>query len=423
MKFGRGEPGLVFSSSAHALLLAAAIVGLSSPRELSDPSEALPVEIVSEKALARIMQGIPDAGKPAAKPRTAPEAPPKPAELPEVAAAAPPPPPRPAEPPKPEPEPAKPEPPPIAAAPPPEPPPTQRPEPKPEAKQPQAPQAAVPPPPSRPEPPPKPPEPPKPAEPLKPAEPQKPLVPPKVPPVARPKPAAPEPDAAEAEKPKPRTRTAAPKPLPQKPAPPEKPRTDEVARLIPPEPPKPAAPPVPAKSVPAKSVPAKPAAVRPTTAKPAEAKPAETKGFDKDSIEKVLRSRTASLPPAEPGAVPDRQGRPGTPGAPTARGLSPAERNSLIGLISEQLRRCWSLPPGASPANKPAIAFQVSEAGIVQGLPRVTNSRPDPGFQAVAASAVRAVQRCSRLTIPDRFRPFYRDWSRMVITFDPTDAM
>jgi colicin import membrane protein len=190
--------------------------------------------------------------------------------------------------------------------------------------------------------------------------------------------------------------------VPQSPARPEKPRTDAIARLIPPETPKPVA----------------------RRAAPPAARPAEASGFDKDSIEKVLRSKTASLPPAAPGGtVPERQGRPGTPGAPTARGLSPAERSSLIGLISEQLRRCWSLPPGASPANKPAIAFQVSEGGVVQGVPRITNNRADPGFQAVAASAVRAVQRCSRLNIPDRYRPFYRDWSRMVITFDPTDAM
>jgi len=32
------------------------------------------------------------------------------------------------------------------------------------------------------------------------------------------------------------------------------------------------------------------------------------------------------------------------------------------------------------------------------------------------------VQRCARLPIPERYRAFHSDWSRMVITFNPEDA-
>ena len=58
MKLKGTEPGLVLSGVAHAAMLAAALVSFSETRPLTDATETIPVEMITDSALNEIMQGV-----------------------------------------------------------------------------------------------------------------------------------------------------------------------------------------------------------------------------------------------------------------------------------------------------------------------------------------------------------------------------
>ena len=95
-----------------------------------------------------------------------------------------------------------------------------------------------------------------------------------------------------------------------------------------------------------------------------------------------------------------------------------------MGLLRDQLHRCWQPPIGAQGAAKPpvpTVRVSLNQDGSLAREPAVTNASADPLFRAVADSATRAARSCSPLRIPAQFQPYYQDWKDLVVNFDPRD--
>ena len=331
------KSGLVVSGALHGALLAAILIGFSGAPKFDDAGESIPVEAITQTQFNEIMKGERDA-KPA-----------KPVEQPA----------KPVEPPKP-PEHAQDQPPP--------PPPPQRPEePKP------TPPAEAPTPPERP------------------AAPQREAAAPPTPP--------PPPDA-EVDRPQARPD---PQPPPTPPAPParpkaEKPKPDQLAKLIdeakPNEPPKP-----------------------PSRSRSTEAQ--IDRRFDPDSIAKLLgQGKPHSL----------EQVASATPlGSPTqnAPRMSPSLAAAIDGWLTDAYLRCWQPPPTMPDGAKYVAEIRVSfnPDGSLAAHPLLINPPSDPAWRAYADSAMRAVLRCNPLQVPPQYAPYFEQWRSKTVHFDPENAL
>ncbi len=94
-----------------------------------------------------------------------------------------------------------------------------------------------------------------------------------------------------------------------------------------------------------------------------------------------------------------------------------------MGLLRDQLHRCWQAPieaKGAVNPPVPTVRVSLNQDGSLAragGNERVGR----PAFWAVANSARRAARRCSPLRIPAEFQTYYQDWKDLVVNFDPRD--
>lgn len=371
------EPGFLVSALLHVGALTAVLGTFSCTQKLDDlqDQETVPIEMVTDAQFNQIMKGERDGQKTPAEavataeqpePATEPASQPAPP-VPDQASDEPPPPPPPPAPPLP---PVK-----AEAPPPPAPTPPVRPDPpQPEAKAPPVPTPPV----RDPQ-----------AEPLEP----KPV--PK--PVAKPTPPKPVPVPPQVAKLHDRAPTPTPKPKPL-----DKPRLDQLAKMI--------------ENQPADAPPApKPAPVRKVVHQPA-----EDSRFDPTDISNLL-SREAPAPRASAG----RQSAHAAPlGSPTASApqMSPTLWGALDGFLQDQYRQCWSylgLSTGASYV--PQVRVLYGPDGSLQTQPVLTNPPSDPALRSLADSALRAVRRCNPLKIPDQFAPFYDQWKGRVLRFDPQE--
>ncbi|WP_305080294.1 cell envelope biogenesis protein TolA [Methylosinus sp. Sm6] len=412
----RPQPGLPVSAAAHVGLLLAALLAFPDARKFEDAQEAVPVDVVSDSQVNEVMKGE----------KTAKEAKPvqRADKLAEVAETKP-------LPPLAE---AKKD---IAAPPPPLRRRQEEPEDRSEAPPPPKRVAALPPkpePPTRPAPakaePPKP-EPPKPIERAKP-EPPKPE-PPK--PQAKPAPTPPErePEEAEVVRPKP-----PPRPAPEKA---ERPEPEKQAERQPkPEPPKPADRPK-AKDEPrlkidevAKLLEHKKSAEKAIAGdgpqdsksdKPA-AKPksgdetAPKSKFDAANIANLL-SREA---PQRRAATGREMTKTASLGAPTATGahMSPTMEARIDAYLIENYRRCWAAAlVNNARAYVPLVEFRLTRGGALEGPPKLLNPSSDPVERSRGEQALAAIRRCSPMTVPEFFAPYYEHWH--VTTFNMTDDM
>jgi colicin import membrane protein len=93
--------------------------------------------------------------------------------------------------------------------------------------------------------------------------------------------------------------------------------------------------------------------------------------------------------------------------------------NSEMGVLSDQLSGCWTLPVGAHDAEhlRVSVRFRLDTNGKLEGPPEVETSSGNRQFDE---SAVRAVQKCDRngLRVPDGKQEI---WAEVVVNFDPTE--
>jgi colicin import membrane protein len=104
--------------------------------------------------------------------------------------------------------------------------------------------------------------------------------------------------------------------------------------------------------------------------------------------------------------------------------LSPSERDQIVGIINEQLHRCWQVPMGADGADKPpnpVINVRIAPDGSLAGDPTVQNGSAHPLFRMVADAAVRATKRCTPLRIPAKFAAAYDVWKSLAVSYNVRD--
>lgn len=141
--------------------------------------------------------------------------------------------------------------------------------------------------------------------------------------------------------------------------------------------------------------------------------------FNAASIEKLLQSKET---PQQSAARSTQTSNASNAGSDTgsAQKLTVALRDQLAGMIRDQLQRCWSPPAWVTGAEqlRPVIRIRLNETGGLLEQPVVISPSSETGMRAMEESALRAVQRCAPIKIPQQFQSFYNDWKDIVITFD-----
>lgn len=145
--------------------------------------------------------------------------------------------------------------------------------------------------------------------------------------------------------------------------------------------------------------------------------------FSPGDISKLLASKAPSQSTGATGREINKTASLGTATGSSQR-LNPSQRDQLMGLLRDQLHRCWQAPMGVTSSDRPpvpTIRVRLKEDGSLAAEPAVTNPSNDALFRTVADSATRATRRCAPLKIPAQFAPFYADWKDLLVNFDPRD--
>ena len=105
----------------------------------------------------------------------------------------------------------------------------------------------------------------------------------------------------------------------------------------------------------------------------------------------------------------------------TSQKLSPSMRDALVGMLQQQIERCYSAPPGASQGViLPVLDIRLNPDGTLGSEPRVMRSGQNATDQSIASAALRAVRRCAPYKIPAQYAPFYNDWKAINAEFEFT---
>lgn len=160
--------------------------------------------------------------------------------------------------------------------------------------------------------------------------------------------------------------------------------------------------------------------------KAAEEKKAKDKA-ESDKLQAAIRNRllVSRDAPAASGSTGQQVSRVASAGLATATGqkLSPSDREALMGLIKEQMEKCWSITGTQSPSVKPMVRLQLSPTGTIIANPVLVNTSGDGAFAAIAESGMRAIRQCAPYRIPPRFADKYDDWKTITVKLDPSDLL
>ncbi len=149
------------------------------------------------------------------------------------------------------------------------------------------------------------------------------------------------------------------------------------------------------------------------------------KNFNPNAIDRLLQSKEPAQSSGSSAPQVNRTASLGTERGSSQK-LSPSLRSQLIGIIQDQLLKCWNVPIGlanAKGAVVPAVRMRLNTDGSLIGAPGVINTSSDPLFRVAADSALTATRRCAPLRIPAQFAAYYDDWRDVVVNFDARDVL
>lgn len=149
------------------------------------------------------------------------------------------------------------------------------------------------------------------------------------------------------------------------------------------------------------------------------------KNFNANAIDRLLQSKEPAQSTGSAAPQVNRTASLGTERGSSQK-LSPSMRAQLIGIIQDQLLKCWNVPIGLANAKGsvvPAVRMKLNTDGSLIGAPGVINSSSDPLFRVAADSALTATRRCAPLRIPAQFASYYDDWRDVVVNFDARDVL
>ncbi|CAO4185440.1 cell envelope integrity protein TolA [Methylorubrum aminovorans] len=129
-------------------------------------------------------------------------------------------------------------------------------------------------------------------------------------------------------------------------------------------------------------------------------------------------TRTASQSTGSTGREVQRTASLGT-STGTAQKLSPSLRDALVGMLQQQIERCYSAPPGATQGVVlPMLDIRLNPDGSLTAEPRVMRAGNNSVDQSIAQAALRAVRRCAPYKIPTQYAPYYNDWKAINAEFE-----
>lgn len=103
----------------------------------------------------------------------------------------------------------------------------------------------------------------------------------------------------------------------------------------------------------------------------------------------------------------------------TSQRLSPSLREALVGMLQQQIERCYSAPPGASQGVVlPMLDIRLNPDGTLTTEPRLMRGGANAVDQSIAQAALRAVRRCAPYRIPAQYAPYYNDWKAINAEFE-----
>jgi outer membrane biosynthesis protein TonB len=231
----------------------------------------------------------------------------------------------------------------------------------------------------------------------------------------------------------PKTTPEPPKEAPKPPPPPEPPKA-----AAPPPPPPPPPPPEPVKQPeppappppkpepikqpePPKPKPPEPQQVQkpaPPTPKPKPAPPPDQLA----TLLKNLKKEKAQVEQQEKQQVAKAVPQPSPTPAPQVSTIDQRrDAATLATMVSQQITPCWNVPAGARDARDMRVGIRITlnPDGSLRGIPIIQDQGrmgSDEVFRAFGESAIRALQQCSPLRLPN---DKYAMWQDMIVNFDP----
>ena len=141
--------------------------------------------------------------------------------------------------------------------------------------------------------------------------------------------------------------------------------------------------------------------------------------FNAGDIRKLLQSKEASQSTGSTGREVQRTASLGTATASGAK-LSPSLRGQLVGMLQDQMQKCYSPPLGVSgaTATMPLLDIRLNQDGSLMSEPRILRAGNTSVDRAVADAAVRAVRRCAPYRVPTQFVPYFNDWKLLNVEFE-----
>lgn len=143
------------------------------------------------------------------------------------------------------------------------------------------------------------------------------------------------------------------------------------------------------------------------------------KKLDMGDLKQFLDSKQKSQSSGATGAEVQKTASLGT-ATGTAAKLNPSQRDALMGILQEQIQRCYTAPISASGADgtPPMLDIRLNQDGSLASEPTVLRAGSSSTDQAVASAALRAVRRCAPYRVPAQYMQFYSDWKVLNVQFD-----
>ncbi|WP_375466254.1 cell envelope integrity protein TolA [uncultured Methylobacterium sp.] len=142
--------------------------------------------------------------------------------------------------------------------------------------------------------------------------------------------------------------------------------------------------------------------------------------FNAGDIKSVLASKVPSQSTGATGRDVQRTAALGA-ATGTAQRLSPSLRDALVGMLQQQIERCYAAPPGAAQGVVlPVLDIHLNQDGSLSTEPRIMRGGASSVDQSIAQAALRAVRRCAPYRIPAQYAPYYNDWKAINAEFEFT---
>ena len=142
--------------------------------------------------------------------------------------------------------------------------------------------------------------------------------------------------------------------------------------------------------------------------------------FNAGDIKSILASKAPSQSTGSTGHEVQRTASLGA-ATGTAQRLSPSLRDALVGMLQQQIERCYSAPPGAAQGVVlPVLDIRLNADGSLSTDPRIMRGGSSSVDQSIAQAALRAVRRCAPYKIPAQYQPYYNDWKAINAEFEFT---